>query len=329
MSNTDHSRRKKKQTGICLLCGIVVCLVFCVQSLQAEIPPAPHLPDLSQARIAELLEDLDSNHYSDRVAATRELKAGGSNVIQALSKELKTQKGEVALRGFYILRGLFFRSLTLEMDEQSDLLDTVFLQLVNSNGTGGRVARFMDQFSLPTGQHALLIEKNALRRLVAKGASLRPARFQERLPNEVQTRRFDIIINKNWKGSPESIPLFKRVHSVNVVYILNNAKLSEEQMAAFNANIAGKIAFRGSAILGVSGSRGDGGAFVNTVTKNGPAEQAGIQSNDLILQIGKTKVASFPELIEAVGEHDPGDRVPVKLLRGNLFKTVTVKLGEW
>jgi putative serine protease PepD len=83
--------------------------------------------------------------------------------------------------------------------------------------------------------------------------------------------------------------------------------------------------------LGVSAkSATDGttdGAQVQNVADGGPAAKAGIQEGDVIVKFGERTVGNADELQVAVQEHNPGDTVPVELLRDGRKMTVQVTLG--
>ena len=57
------------------------------------------------------------------------------------------------------------------------------------------------------------------------------------------------------------------------------------------------------------------GVYIATVEKGGAADKAGIQKEDIILEIGKLPTNSVSELKEVVAQHSPGDKVTVKILR--------------
>jgi len=69
------------------------------------------------------------------------------------------------------------------------------------------------------------------------------------------------------------------------------------------------------------------GVFISDVISNGAAKGAGIQANDVILQIGSKEVNDVPELQEQLGKFRPGDEVNLTIRRGNqiISKVVTLK----
>ncbi|TMD70359.1 MAG: PDZ domain-containing protein [Chloroflexi bacterium] len=72
----------------------------------------------------------------------------------------------------------------------------------------------------------------------------------------------------------------------------------------------------------------DYGALIVSVTPNGPAASAGLQPNDVIVQVDNKQIMDVASLGDALASKSPGDTVIVKAYRGNQQMTFNVKLGE-
>ncbi len=59
------------------------------------------------------------------------------------------------------------------------------------------------------------------------------------------------------------------------------------------------------------------GVLVVSVAKNGAAKAAGIQPGDVITAVDGYQVTDVPELLEKIGQHRPGDKVNISVIRGN------------
>jgi len=70
------------------------------------------------------------------------------------------------------------------------------------------------------------------------------------------------------------------------------------------------------------------GAYVSQVDPGGPAAQAGIESGDIITEIGGTPIDETSSFVNALFDHQPGEQVIVKVARGNRMLDLTVTLGE-
>jgi len=68
------------------------------------------------------------------------------------------------------------------------------------------------------------------------------------------------------------------------------------------------------------------GVYVNDLTEDGAASEAGIEKGDVITKVGSVDVKNVPELQEQVARFRPGDKINVTLKRGGKSKVVTVTL---
>lgn len=70
------------------------------------------------------------------------------------------------------------------------------------------------------------------------------------------------------------------------------------------------------------------GVVISNVVEGGPASEAGMQRNDIIVKVGNYDVSSIAELRYYLYKHNPGDEVEFKIYRGKESKTIKVTLGE-
>jgi S1-C subfamily serine protease len=70
------------------------------------------------------------------------------------------------------------------------------------------------------------------------------------------------------------------------------------------------------------------GARVQNVQQGGAAEAAGIAEGDVIVRVGDRSISGADELVVAVRERNPGETVPVQLVREGRPLTVSVVLGS-
>ena len=81
-------------------------------------------------------------------------------------------------------------------------------------------------------------------------------------------------------------------------------------------------------ILGISvdTNYGEGGARVAAVSPNGPAEGAGIEVGDIIIDLDGRKITNSDELIVAIRDKAPGDRVSITVNRNDVTKVLKATL---
>ena len=83
--------------------------------------------------------------------------------------------------------------------------------------------------------------------------------------------------------------------------------------------------------LGVSmgdSPSGQDGAVVQDVASGSPAAKAGLQVGDLVTAIDGKSVQSSAEMVAAIRDHKPGDKVSLTVNRGGNQTTISASLGE-
>ncbi len=73
---------------------------------------------------------------------------------------------------------------------------------------------------------------------------------------------------------------------------------------------------------------GPGGALVQEVLPDTPAEEAGLRPGDLIVAVNEEPVTPERPLPDILGGYRPGDRVELTLLRRNETLVLSVRLGR-
>lgn len=70
------------------------------------------------------------------------------------------------------------------------------------------------------------------------------------------------------------------------------------------------------------------GAIIAEITEDGPADEAGLEAGDIVLEFNGKEVESSSALPPMVGQVKPGETVEVEILRGGERKTIEVTLGQ-
>ncbi|MDA8212036.1 MAG: trypsin-like peptidase domain-containing protein [Clostridia bacterium] len=70
------------------------------------------------------------------------------------------------------------------------------------------------------------------------------------------------------------------------------------------------------------------GIVVDSVVLNGPAAKAGMQDKDILIAFNDKKIATFPDLQQALEKTKVGDNVTVTIVRDKTTKALNIKLGE-
>lgn len=66
---------------------------------------------------------------------------------------------------------------------------------------------------------------------------------------------------------------------------------------------------------------------VGTPLKGAPADQAGIQADDVILKVAGAPVTDLPSIVNVVRKARPGDKLEMLVRRGDQEKTITIQVG--
>jgi serine protease Do len=82
------------------------------------------------------------------------------------------------------------------------------------------------------------------------------------------------------------------------------------------------------AMLGVLTAKADDGVKVTDVTKESGAEKAGLKKDDIITKIGDKKVSEPVDLIEAIADYKPKDKVDITYKRNGKESKTSAVLGE-
>ncbi|GAB4264321.1 S1C family serine protease [Thermincola ferriacetica] len=76
------------------------------------------------------------------------------------------------------------------------------------------------------------------------------------------------------------------------------------------------------------GAPGTDGAVIADVTPGSPADSAGLQRGDIILEINKTKIRNADEVVDLVKKSKVGDKLVMRVFRNGHSSFVTVTVGE-
>jgi serine protease Do len=72
----------------------------------------------------------------------------------------------------------------------------------------------------------------------------------------------------------------------------------------------------------------DSGALVVQVVPGSPAREAGVRKGDIITALGNARIVGYGDLLGALRDHEPGDRVILTIFRNTQEKKLAVTLGE-
>lgn len=82
------------------------------------------------------------------------------------------------------------------------------------------------------------------------------------------------------------------------------------------------------AILGARFGEANDGLRIDYLLPLGPAQRAGLKAGDIVVGVDGEDVRDANSLMPLLSEHAPGDRVTVKVRRGEAYVSVVVRLGR-
>ena len=152
----------------------------------------------------------------------------------------------------------------------------------------------------------------------------------------------DASINPGNSGGP-LVDLQGRVLGINTMIIGRGSGIGFAIPSEIAQRVARQLIENGTvrrAWLGVSfqeitpelathlGGSFDGGALINAVVPQGPADKAGLQAGDVITAIDGQPIREGHDLLRAVLRHGVGERVTLEVRRGDKTKKIAVVTGE-
>lgn len=84
----------------------------------------------------------------------------------------------------------------------------------------------------------------------------------------------------------------------------------------------------GEAYLGVRADVDAKNCKVGEVTKDAPAEKAGLKPGDVIVKFDNKPVASYPDMVKLLRMYKAGEEVPLEVQRGDETRELKVTLGK-
>jgi serine protease Do len=113
---------------------------------------------------------------------------------------------------------------------------------------------------------------------------------------------------------------------------INMARSIEEQLKKYGKVTRGYLGIYGQTITSDMAKllqlKSDQGVIIATVEKGSPADQAGLKSHDVLLEMSGHKIKSYDTFRDDVAMIKPGSKVTFKVWRDGQTMDVTVTLGE-
>lgn len=121
-----------------------------------------------------------------------------------------------------------------------------------------------------------------------------------------------------------------RHKDLEIVYLFGTSQVTPAGIAEFQRARPDLIFIRsGSAFMGIGGAGDPLGLAVHVVLPDSPAAAVGISAGDIIADFDGQPIPDMHTLVRRVAAHQPGDTVPITLVRHRGTETRTITLGGW
>jgi serine protease Do len=136
-----------------------------------------------------------------------------------------------------------------------------------------------------------------------------------------------IAVNAMMEGSVDPINGFTQNRGIGLAIPINEARVVKDRLISdgkFTRSIIGiRMAQQSRDALNILGL---GGVSVAEVTHNGPAEKAGLRTNDLIVAVDGTPVRTARDLRNQVALKKPGQSITISVQRDKSGKPLPIKV---
>lgn len=132
---------------------------------------------------------------------------------------------------------------------------------------------------------------------------------------------------KNWKKLSAGLPTCK-LGRIGIDWYRKDPKVVFAIVESEKIGMGPAAAAANAAYMGITGEDGDKGAVLKTVTRGGPADDAGLKPNDLIVAIGNKAIRNYDDLVDQIHAAKPGDKAKVSRIRDGKTEVVEVTFAK-
>lgn len=326
---------------LCIAATSFVCAPIVLQVAVASETDSPKTEKSAptDAEIAGWIAELDDNQYVVRERATRELLDAGEASLDALLAAANGDRLEPADRAVWIMR-------RLSRSSDDALAIAALERMIEFRGRPvvvGKAELELAQRSVAACQE----------RLSPLGADVAVQPMSIDIANVVPA--LHVRVGDKWRGKAEDLRcvielrhqrfyrlegaaiddevarLFEDKDRLEVVQ-MHNTRVTPDAVDAIKRRHPDAMVYvRGPALLGVQAdlANNPAGVVVKRVEDGTAAAAAGIVAGDVIASIDGHSLPDFDRLTARIAQHQPGDKIPVEIVRGEERRKVEVTLGRW
>jgi len=308
------------------------CFTAADQPAAVQANPGPQATDENQ--IAALIEQLDSNRYREREAATQALLEAGDATLDPLVAAANGDRPEAADRAVWILKKMGNSSDHAFALAALDRLVKVKERpavVAQARRIQGRLREQVCQQQLAKLGGTLAIV-DSVQPVV--GPIVRVELGDEWRGNvddlkcllELDQRHYFQLVGPG--VDDEVIKLFETKDGLRLlrVFMSRVTPAAADSLKAHQPKAT--VYIRNRALLGIGGDSQANGVRVVKADQQYGAAEAGIVVGDVITMIDGTPIKDFDRLTAVIAQYQPGDEVEVVVLRGEKTLTTRVTLSD-
>jgi PDZ domain len=290
----------------------------------------------SDAQIATLIRQLDSNRYLERERATQALVGAGLSALDPLLAAANGDRPEAADRAVWVLRKL---GSSPERDFALAALDRL-VQVKNRPAVVSEAQQAQNRlrFAVCQEQLAKLGGQLTMVDAVLSDSGIVPTvrvELGDRWHGTVEDLKCLLALDQQHcfrlvgpAVGDEEMKLFETKDDLRLLQVFMSRvtptaadSLKEHQPKAI-------VYIRNRALLGIQGDSQPNGVRVMQAQDNYGAAKAGILVGDVVTKIDGKPLQDFDRLTAVISQHQPGDVVEVTVLRGDETLTKKVTLSD-
>lgn len=289
------------------------------------------------ASIARLIDDLDHRDYDVRRRAMQRLAAQGRRAVGPLTRAASATSLEARRRAVLALEAIY----TAPRSDEATLIAVEEALEGLAKSPNGQLAALSQEV---LERNADIRERRALAEIERLGGEVHHYDTSGRTlvqPNAGAAAQGAgsgstvkmIVLGRGWKGGDAGLKYVKRVPQLTTLYISRGndvSPVSEKALKELEAAMPQlNIQFRGLAYLGISGVSTQDGCYISDVVQGAAADRAGVERFDVITGFAGKDVDSFETLISLIKQKQPGEQVPIEVLRRGRRVKLQATLDEW
>lgn len=277
--------------------------------------PDPETDVITHATPAELAQALRNPRELVRRSATARLIAMGPAAVGELQRAAKSAQDDHLATIFLVLEDMYVSGNELVADEVELAVEEL------AKDERREVRQASDE----------LFQSNLMRRHLracAKFESLggrlvaSPFAIQ---PGESQYSNDLAVIPAEWHGGETGLKLLTRIRGLSSIHLATSAAIDESQLEMLAHYFV--IRREDEPCLGVELREREAGLLIRRLVPRSPADRAGLDSMDILLELNGVPVHSYPEFLQVMRQHHPGETVEMKIVREDQPQVIPVVLG--